>query len=276
MNNQQKEDPDQPGPTNGNREFSAAMERLEKAVSEIVTVATGQLSDRATTLLDDTSRRLEAELRLRRVAEEVAEDREEIERRQQRHDRRRQYRHRLVDRAERVNPRSGRLYRDPENQRIGGVCAGLARYLGFETWAVRLAAVTGLIFLPGVVLPAYLIAYFIMDTPDQDLDEPSSGKRKRGKRRRRERDAGMQRGTAPVGNEPPRKFNARHSLRYAGADLTQAELRLRRIESFITSDQYELQKELAKIERDDHLQKQQQASGQAGADWNHGEPQRGY
>lgn len=161
-----------------------------------------------------------------------------------------------MDRAERVNPRSGRLYRDPENQKIGGVCAGLARYLGFETWAVRLAALTGLIFIPGVVFPAYWIAYFIMDTPDNDLDDQAprgDGKRRGRSRRKQRRDERelSQRGAAAVGNEPPQKFNAGRSLRYTSADLTQAELRLRRLESFITSDQYELQKELAKIERDD-------------------------
>jgi hypothetical protein len=40
------------------------------------------------------------------------------------------------------------------------------------------------------------------------------------------------------------------SLRYTNADLTQAELRLRRLESFVTSDQYELHRELTKIERE--------------------------
>ena len=246
MNDQRREDPDKPGPAAGDGEFTAAMNRLEKAVAEIVTVATGQLSDRATTLLDDTSRRLEAELRLRRVSD----DEEALERRQQRHERRRRDRHRLVDRAERVNPRSGRLYRDPQNQRIGGVCAGLARYLGFDTWVVRLAAVTGLIFVPGVVLPAYCIAYFIMDTPEDDLEE--SAKRGRGRRRKRQRDPEPRYADDPNGHRRPPKFDAARNLRYASADLTQAELRLRRIESFVTSDQYELQKELAKIEREDH------------------------
>ena len=40
------------------------------------------------------------------------------------------------------------------------------------------------------------------------------------------------------------------SLRYTNADFTQAELRLRRLESFVTSNQYELHRELAKIERE--------------------------
>lgn len=240
MNEHRNEDTDKPPPSGrqtDNGDFSAAMARLEKAVSEIVSVATGQLSERATTLLDDTSQRLEAELRLR----QTTEDTDEVDRRQQRRDHRRRVRHRLVDRAERINPRSGRLYRDPVKQKIGGVCAGLARYLGFETWTVRLTALTGLIFIPGIVLPAYVIAYFIMETPDNHLDNQLS----RNDRPRRGRFRSGR------GREQRQKFDVSRSLRYTSADLTQAELRLRRLESFVTSDQYELQKELAKIERED-------------------------
>lgn len=227
-------------------EFSAAMARLEKAVQEIVTVTTGQFSDRAASLLDDTSKRLESELRLRRVTDDP-----DVERSQARRRRRSRFRHRLVDRAERVNPRSGRLYRDPQNQKIGGVCAGTARYFGVETWTVRLAALTGMLFVPGVVFPAYWIAYFIMDTPDTPETEESTPRSKRRRRKReKDRERDRPRGAAAVGDEPPQPFVAGRRLRYAGADLTQAELRLRRLESFVTSDQYELQKELAKIERE--------------------------
>jgi len=231
-------------------DFSAAMSRLESAVQEIVSVTTGQLTERATSLLDDTSKRLESELRLRRVTDDP-----EVEKSQARRRRRSRYRHRLVDRAERVNPKSGRLYRDPENKKIGGVCAGIARYFGLETWTVRLCALSGLMFLPGIVFPAYWIAYFIMDTPETDADgtKRRKGRRRRHRSRSRDRDTSRARGAAAVGDEPPQPFVATRRLRYASADLTEAELRLRRLESFVTSDQYELHKELTKIEREgDH------------------------
>ena len=44
------------------------------------------------------------------------------------------------------------------------------------------------------------------------------------------------------------KLAPRRSLRNVQADLDQAELRLRRMESHVTSGQYELQKELHKID----------------------------
>lgn len=51
-------------------------------------------------------------------------------------------------------------------------------------------------------------------------------------------------------SDPDSKFNAGKNLRRITTDMTQAELRLRRMESFVTSDRYELHKELAKMERD--------------------------
>lgn len=228
------------GSTDNSGEFSAAMERLEKAVQEIVTVTTGQFSERATGLINETSKRLEMELRLRRVAEDEAAE----EHREQRRKARRS-RHRLADRAEKVNPRSGRLYRDPKNEKIGGVCAGLARYLGVETWIVRCGALAGLFMLPGIVFPAYWIAYFVMDTPPEDFMAKTS-ETKKGKRARRR--AWREDYAEPHREISDRPFTASKNLRYANADLTEAELRLRRLESFVTSEQYELQRELARIE----------------------------
>lgn len=243
MNAKRNEDPDKPPPSggpSGNNEFSDAIARLEKAVAEVVSTATGQLSERAASLLDDTSQRLEAEIRSRSVADD--EDRIDHSKISQR----RHQRHRLVDQAERVNPLSGRLYRDKRRAKVAGVCSGVARYLSFETWAVRLAAVTGLIFVPGLTFPAYWVAYFLMDDPPNDVS--LKNRSRRGKSPGRDKvDPGID--GAP--QQTRQKLDATRALRYAGADLTQAELRLRRLESFVTSDQYELHKELARIGADE-------------------------
>jgi len=236
-----------PGSKQGDSgEFTAAMSRLEKAVQEIVTVTTGQLSERAATLIDDTTQRLESELRLRRATDDP-----DVEEKQARRRRKTRYRHRLVDRAERVNPLSGHLYRDNHDKKIGGVCAGLARYFGLQTWGVRLGALTGMLFLPGIVFPAYWVAYFIMDAPNDTGAEPSKRRSRRHRRRsrRHHRTESDQHHTVEQ-RDPPQPFEAGRNLRYANADFTEAELRLRRLESFVTSEQYELQKELTKIERE--------------------------
>ena len=46
---------------------------------------------------------------------------------------------------------SKHLYRDPQRGALGGVCAGLADYLGVEIWVVRLVAVTALILSSATV-----------------------------------------------------------------------------------------------------------------------------
>lgn len=55
------------------------------------------------------------------------------------------------------------LYRDTKRGRLGGVCAGLAQYLGVEVWVVRLVAATGLIFASFITLVLYLAAWCVLD-----------------------------------------------------------------------------------------------------------------
>lgn len=235
-------------------EFSQAMNRLEKAVQDLVSVTAGELGGRATSLIDETSKRLEAELRLKKAS---GNDPEQEERQARRH-RRRRYRHRFEQRRRR------RLVLDRENEKIAGVCAGLAPYLGVEVWMVRLAAVTGLLFVPHIVFPAYWISYFVMEKPDpndpsrsessdeefEPTEAPDSRSERRKSRRRRRRAAREGYSKAAAGPAAQAEFNPRRSLRYARTDVTQAELRLRRLESFVTSKQYELQKELHQIEKE--------------------------
>jgi phage shock protein C len=57
-----------------------------------------------------------------------------------------------------------RLYRDPENAKLGGVCAGIAEYFDIEVWLVRLLVVSAFLFTAGFfVVLAYIVAYFALD-----------------------------------------------------------------------------------------------------------------
>jgi len=140
-----------------------------------------------------------------------------------------------------------RLYRDPRRQKIAGVCAGIARYYQMEPWVVRCIAVTGLLFFPTLVFPAYWVAFFVMDKPPRLDDRPTRGRRERACARRSARHDHA----SPAPELGPR-LSPRNSLRNVQADLTQVELRLRRMETHITSGQYELQRELNKIDGDRH------------------------
>jgi phage shock protein C len=210
-------------------DFQAAVERLEKAVQELASSAKSEFTDRAASLIDETSTRLERELGGRtNLYGEHSDGRSRRSRRSRRRDR---------TRSQPARSPSRQLYRDTANQRICGVCSGLANYFGVEPWVVRCGAITGLLFLPGIVFPAYWVLYFVMDEPPRD-GEPARGDRKR---------SDEDRYTSPAPELGPR-LSPRGSLRNVQADLAEAELKLRRMETHVTSGQYELQRELNKLE----------------------------
>ena len=65
-----------------------------------------------------------------------------------------------------------KLYRDPQNGMIAGVCAGVAEYFGWDPTWVRLGwALFTLLGGSGLIL--YLIAAIIM--PRMDRMDPSAG-----------------------------------------------------------------------------------------------------
>jgi phage shock protein C len=53
---------------------------------------------------------------------------------------------------------------DPINKKLGGVCAGVARYFNIPSLLIRIGAIIGLCVLPQATLLAYGLAYFILDT----------------------------------------------------------------------------------------------------------------
>lgn len=215
-------------------EFQQAVERLETAVNELVTSARDQFSDRATAFIEETTTRLEREFGSSGRTSSHAESDPDSDAGSARDRMRERRRNRHRRSSTRMARRSRRLCRDPERQKIAGVCAGLANYYGVESWVVRCIAVTGMLFLPSIVFPAYWIMYFVMDNPSKKASSNNN-------RRAREDHS-----------SPAPEFGAQHSprrsLRNAQVDLAQVELRLRRMESHVTSGQYELQRELNKID----------------------------
>lgn len=145
---------------------------------------------------------------------------------------------------------SGRgLYRDKDRGKICGVCAGAADYMDVETWHVRLFAVLGLVFVPSVAIPAYFIAYFMMDDKpyyrrvtdryeeaefeDLEDEQPVNTRNEKGKRTR-----------------VPEMSNT-DAFRTAKEKFSDLEGRLRSMESHVTSSRFELQRELKKISGDE-------------------------
>jgi len=126
---------------------------------------------------------------------------------------------------ERKNPH--RLYRDKENGILAGVCAGLADYFGLNRKGLQLVvAVSTLFFFPFVV-PAYIVLAIILPRKPGDLYEDESQEK-------------FWRGMSMA---PSDVFsNLSHRFR-------ELDLRLQKMETFVTSKEFEMDQELGRHSR---------------------------
>ena len=250
------------GSRNSKRKIQDAARNLERAVEALAAAASEEVSSGAAKLLDEAAARVRGESRTRGQRQSETETGSERERSTGRRRSRRIHYRDYQD----LPRRSRRLYLDRENRKIVGVCGGIARYLGIESWVARCAALTGLFFLPSIVFPAYWIAFFVMGRAPSDHGSDhgkvfrSVGRRaKHGQEARRCADEkrraarqGRRSGDKNDHHSPAPEFGAkfapRQSLRAAQADLAEVELRLRRIEAFVTSDRYALECGFAEID----------------------------
>lgn len=58
--------------------------------------------------------------------------------------------------------RARRLVRRSDNTVIGGVCAGIADYLGIDPLVVRIAALIGAVLGLGTLVVAYLVLWAVL------------------------------------------------------------------------------------------------------------------
>jgi phage shock protein C len=124
----------------------------------------------------------------------------------------------------RQNPH--RLFRDKENAMLAGVCAGVADYFGFNRKGTRVvAALLFLIppFVPFVII-SYIILAIVLPVKPVDLYETKE-------------QADFWRG---VSNAPSDVFGA---LSHRFRELN---LRLEKMEAFITSKEFEIDRELGR------------------------------
>ena len=63
----------------------------------------------------------------------------------------------------------GQLRLDSTHKKLGGVCAGLARYFDVQSLFVRIIALIALFLAPEPTLIAYGLAYIILD--DEPFDD---------------------------------------------------------------------------------------------------------
>lgn len=159
--------------------------------------------------------------------------------------------------------RNGELYRDKSKAKIAGVCAGLGDYFGIEIWLVRILTVTAFLLLAGpFMLVAYVAAWFILDekpkgkhyeetsysskgytfqTDNQATDNAYAGK---GFRNSDAEGANKVEIKAKVwqAGQPPRQAFMDIKHRYAAV-----EAKLRKLEKYVTSSEFQLNREFNKL-----------------------------
>ncbi|MDE2008033.1 MAG: envelope stress response membrane protein PspC [Rhodospirillales bacterium] len=113
-----------------------------------------------------------------------------------------------------------RIWRDPKNGWIAGVCAGIADYLGVSVGLVRLVVVLGLIFLDIPTLVAYVaLAFVLKPKPPKLYADPAEEAFWRGLR-----------------------ADPRATLESVRARLRALEGRLIRAESLVASEEFDLRR----------------------------------
>lgn len=123
----------------------------------------------------------------------------------------------------------GRLYRDADRAILGGVCAGLARYLGFNLKVTRLLAVIAFLCAMPFAVIAYLAAVFIIPSSSTTTYDGATYDELRKEELREE-----------IRRAKPTVSEVRK--RYESMDE-----RLARIERYVTSSRYELDEELRRL-----------------------------
>jgi phage shock protein C len=124
------------------------------------------------------------------------------------------------------------LYRDKQNGKISGVCAGLANYFGLEVWLVRIlfisAALLGGSFL---VLLAYVAMTFMIEKPPKNYVEA-------------------------IKNEQEHKLKSKPwksgqtpevLLTTIERDFSAIETKLRNMEAYVTSDRFKVEREFRNL-----------------------------
>ena len=124
------------------------------------------------------------------------------------------------------------FYRIPEHGKIAGVCAGIAQRFELEIWLVRVVVVSAFFLgFSGFIFLMYIAAWFMLDKkPYQHkgiggLDHSVSVKSKI-----------WQQGMPP-----------KEAFREVKTQFRRIELRLRHVESYVTSSEFNLSREIDKL-----------------------------
>ena len=144
----------------------------------------------------------------------------------------------------------GRLYRDRDRGRLGGVCAGLAQYYRMRLWKVRAIALVALFIVPTVMVIAYLLA--LMFLPNAPAYQQSSYF-ERSARTSQKRARSDTRGAGPGSFTDARWSESREAPAQASVKRTKTkfqdlEARLQEMEAYVTSRRFKTDRAFRDLE----------------------------
>ncbi|WP_018984561.1 envelope stress response membrane protein PspC [Salinimonas chungwhensis] len=145
------------------------------------------------------------------------------------------------------------LYRDTEHAQIAGVCAGIANYFGLERWLVRILVVTAFFLLAGsFIFVGYIICWFILEKKPADTlytqgtadtTHQSSGKGWHNHAANKDIDERFEvKSKVWQAGVSPRRAVSNISQRF-----DETEKRLRSMEKYVTSREYQLNREINRL-----------------------------
>ena len=122
-----------------------------------------------------------------------------------------------------------RLYRDADRAVLGGVCAGLATYLGFNLKVTRLLCIIAFLCAFPFAVVAYLVAVLLIPASSSRIydDELREARRKDALREE--------------------ILRAKPTVRDVRERYREMDERLARIERYVTSSRYELDEEFRRL-----------------------------
>lgn len=134
-----------------------------------------------------------------------------------------------------MNAESDRgFYRDADRAVLGGVCAGLAGYMGFNLRVTRCLAFISFLMAMPIAVIGYLAAVFLIPSASsRDLDVATERHLRRGHKSRKKRE--------PVAAPAPSRTDE-INRRCEALDE-----RLVRLEKLVTSRRFQLEQELSRL-----------------------------
>lgn len=118
------------------------------------------------------------------------------------------------------------LYRDLEHKKIAGVCAGIADYFSIDVFVVRLLTVISALMFTFVTVCAYILAIIFIKPKPADLykDEEEEEYWRRYRR------------------------SPRNTMAETRNKFRKMEQKLRKLETYVTSDKFSLDREFRKMD----------------------------